>query len=90
LSGKAQDGTEVRLELVRRNEDDSHDAVLKVGDKEKSRFLLREEEVRYFPDKIQLWDPPMEILVDSVSAAKFRGFTKGNIPTPDIPADSLP
>lgn len=90
LCGRARDGAEMRLELVRRNDDDSHDAVLKVGGQEKKRFGLKEDEVTYSQDRIRLLGPSIEILVDDVSAAKFRGFTKGNIPTPDIPSDSLP
>ncbi len=90
LCGRAQDGTEMRLELVRRNDDDSHDAVLKLGGTEKNRFTLKEEEVVYLPDRIRLSNPPVELRVDNVSAAKFRAFTKGNIPTPDIPSDTLP
>lgn len=90
LCGRARDGAEMRLELVRRNDDDSHDAVLKVGGQEKKRFALKEDEVTYSQDRIRLLGPSIEILVDDVSAAKFRGFTKGNIPTPDIPSDSLP
>ena len=90
LSGKTEDGSEVEVELIHRNDDDSHEAFLKVGDKEKVRFVLREEDVEYLQDKIRLKQPSVSILVDSVSAAKFRGFTMGNIPTPDIPGDSLP
>jgi hypothetical protein len=90
LWGKTGNGIEVQLELLRRNDDDSHDALLMVGKKEKSRFVLREDEVEYLHDEIQLKQPSVKIVVDAVSAAKFRGFTKGNIPTPDIPSDSLP
>jgi hypothetical protein len=89
LWGKTGNGIEVQLELLRRNDDDSHDALLMVG-KKKSRFVLREDEVEYLHGEIQLKQPSVKIVVDGVSAAKFRGFTKGNIPTPDIPSDSLP
>jgi len=90
LWGKTDSGVEVQLELVCRNDDDSHDAVLAVGKQENRKFVLREDEVEYFNDGIQLKQPAVKIVVDDVSAAKFRGFTKGNIPTPDIPSDSLP
>jgi len=90
LWGKTEDGAEAQIELIRRNEDDSHDAVLLVGKKEISRFVLREDEVEYVEGGLRLNAPSMQILVDDVSAAKFRGFTKGNVPTPDIPSDSLP
>lgn len=90
LWGKTDSGLEAQLELIRRNDDDSHDAVLMVGQKEKSPFVLREDEVEYLHGKIHLKEPAITIVVDAVSAAKFRGFTKGNIPTPDIPSDSLP
>lgn len=90
LWGKTDHGVEVQLELIRRNDDDSHDALLMVGKKEKNKFVLREEEVEYLNGGIQLKQPSVKIVVDAVSAAKFRGFTKGNIPTPDIPSDSLP
>jgi hypothetical protein len=81
---------EVQLELIHRNDDDSHDVVLMIGEKEKSKFILREDDVEYLHGGIQLKQPSVKIVVDNVSAAKFRGFTKGNIPTPDIPSDSLP
>lgn len=90
LWGKTENGAEAQLELLRRNDDDSHDAVLLVGNKENSRFVLREDDVEYLKGGIRLKQPSVKILVDDVSAAKFRGFTKGNIPTPDIPSDSLP
>ena len=90
LWGKTETGAEVQLELIHRNDDDSHDALLMVGNKEKSKFVLREDEVEYLHGGIQLKEPSVKIVVDNVSAAKFRGFTKGNIPTPDIPSDSLP
>lgn len=89
LWGITDNGAEVQLELLRRNEDDSHDALLMVG-KNETEFVLRENEVEYLEGSIRLKQPAVKILVDSVSAAKFRGFTKGNIPTPDIPSDSLP
>jgi|GEM_PF-2093219 hypothetical protein len=90
LWGKTENGAEAQLELIRRNEDDSHDAVLIVGNKENDKFVLREEDVEYLNDGFRLKQLAVKILVDQVSAAKFRGFTKGNIPTPDIPSDSLP
>jgi len=90
LWGKTETGAEVQLELIHRNDDDSHDALLMIGKNEKARFVLREEEVEYLHAGIQLKQPSVKIVVDNVSAAKFRGFTKGNIPTPDIPGDSLP
>jgi len=37
LSGKTEDGIEVEIQLIRRNEDDSHDAVLQVGKEKESR-----------------------------------------------------
>ena len=58
--------------------------------KEKSKFVLREDEVEYLHSGILLKQPSVKIVVDDVSTAKFRGFTKGNVPTPDIPSDSLP
>lgn len=90
LWGKTETGLEVQLELIHRNDDDSHDVVLMIGEKEKSKFILREDDVEYLHGGIQLKQPSVKIVVDNVSAAKFRGFTKGNIPTPDIPSDSLP
>ena len=91
LWGKTENGAEVRLELIRRNDDDSHDAVLMLGKNENNtNFVLREDEIEYLTGGIRLKQPAVKILVDDVSAAKFRGFTKGNIPTPDIPSDSLP
>jgi hypothetical protein len=90
LWGKTENGAEARLELVHRNDDDSHDAVLLIGNRETGRFVLREDDVEYLEDGFRLKQPPVKILVDGVSTAKFRGFTKGNIPTPDIPSDSLP
>jgi hypothetical protein len=90
LWGKAETGVQVQLELLRRNDDDSHDAVLRVGNNENHEFVLREDDVEYLDGAIRLTQPSVKILVDGVSAAKFRGFTKGNIPTPDVPSDSLP
>lgn len=90
LWGKTESGAEVQLELIRRNDDDSHDAVLAVGKQESKEFVLREDEVEYLHGGIELKQPAIKIIIDDVSAAKFRGFTKGNIPTPDIPSDSLP
>jgi hypothetical protein len=90
LWGKTETGAEAQLELIRRNDDDSHDAVLLVSNKESSRFVLGEDDVEYLKDGFRLKQLAVKILVDGVSAAKFRGFTKGNIPTPDIPSDSLP
>ncbi|MBI3058671.1 MAG: hypothetical protein HYY81_05095 [Deltaproteobacteria bacterium] len=90
LWGKTESGAEVQLELVHRNDDDSHDALLMVGKKEKTKFVLREDEVEYRDGGFQLKQPSVRIVVDNVSAAKFRGFTKGNVPTPDIPSETLP
>lgn len=90
LWGKSEEGDEIEVELIRRNDDDSHDAVLKINGKEKVEFVLREDEVEYHQDSLRLKQPSVRIIVDPVAAAKFRGFTKGNVPTPDIPADSLP
>lgn len=90
LWGSTDSGEDVQLELLRRNDDDSHDALLTIGASEKTEFVLREDDVNYLGDGIQLKSPAIKIVVDNVAAAKFRGFTKGNIPTPDIPSDSLP
>jgi hypothetical protein len=90
LAGSDDDGKELTLELIRRNDDDSHDAILKVAGNETARFVLREDDVLYLPDGIQLERPAIRMIVDRVAMEKFRGFTKGNIPTPDVPADSLP
>jgi hypothetical protein len=90
LAGTTDDGKELVIELVRRNDDDSHDAVLIVAGNETARFVLREDDVAYLPDGIQLEQPAIRMIVDRVAKAKFRGFTQGNIPTPDVPADSLP
>lgn len=90
LWGKTETGLDAQLELIRRNDDDSHDAILMVDNEEKARFVLREDEVEYLKGAIRLKQPSVTIVVDNVSTAKFRGFTKGNVPTPDIPSDSLP
>jgi len=90
LAGTSDDGKELVIELVHRNDDDSHNAVVIVAGNQTARFVLREDDVAYLSDGIQLKQPAIRIFVDRVAMAKFRGFTRGNIPTLDIPADSLP
>lgn len=90
LRGPAGDG-ELVVRLVERHEDDSHTAVISTEEAEGFSFNLREEDVSFSEDgRVILQLPQVELRVDPVYCRKFKSFTRGNYPTPDVAGKTLP
>lgn len=81
-------GERLVLELVERRDDDSHTARLAGG----AEFHLREDDVSFTDSTIHVRTPDgdVEFYVDPVYVRKFKAFTRGNVPTPDVAGETLP
>lgn len=91
LRGPAEDGNEIVVRLVERHDDDSHTAIISTDGAQGLIFHLCEDNVSFDDDgRVILRLPQVELHVDPVYCRKFKSFTRGNYPTPDVAGKSLP
>lgn len=79
------------IEFRERYDDDRMRAALISQDGKEREFILSEEEFIFTDNTIRLTSAPeVTLFMHPVYLRKMRGFTRGNIPTPDIAGPSLP
>ena len=89
--GLAADGRAWTIEFHARHADDSMAVVVRDPDGGARPFTVGEDDFAFGEGTVSLGTLPGVILrMDPIYVKKLRGFTRGNIPTPDVPGPSLP
>ena len=89
--GAGHDGRAWTLEFHERHADDSMTIVVVAPDGATRRLTATEDDFSFGDETVTLRGAPAPTLrMTSVYLKKLRGFTRGNIPTPDVPGPSLP
>jgi len=79
------------LEFVEHRADDSRVAVVHAPDGTTRTLTLTDEDVRVAGEAVSVRGlDGVELTMPELYARKLRGFTRGNVPTPDVPGPSLP
>jgi len=79
------------IEFRERYDDDRMRMALIAPDGKEREFILSEEEFVFTDNTVRLATAPeVRLFMHPVYIRKMRGFTRGNIPTPDIAGPSLP
>jgi hypothetical protein len=84
-------GQEWTLEFRARHDDDSMTVVVREADGKERTLTLTDDDFVFGDGRVSLRPVPETTLtMPPLYLKKLRGFTRGNIPTPDIPGPSLP
>ena len=87
----ATDGEAWTLEFRQRHDDDSMSVVVREPSGTQRALTLTESDFTFADGTVTLRPLPAVLLrMQPLYLKKLRGFTRGNIPTPDIPGPSLP
>jgi hypothetical protein len=79
------------IEFHERHDDDRMSIVVQDADGTKHRLLVAEEDFTFSDNTVSVAGvPQMRVFMHPVYLKKMRGFTRGNVPTPDIAGRSLP
>lgn len=80
-----------RLEFSEHYEDDSRLVRLSAEGRPEAVLRMSEADFEFTDRTVRLRRPvAVELAMDLVHLKKFRGYLRGNVPTPDIPGPSLP
>jgi len=91
VRGTSRDGAAWTIEFLERNEDDSMEVVVHEPSGGTRKLTVTESDFVFARDAVTVRClPAVELCIHPIYMAKLRGFTRGNIPTPDIPGPSLP
>jgi len=89
--GKDADGNEWVIEFHERHDDDSMTIVVMGPGGFEQRLTATEDDFAFSDNAVRLTQVPrMRLFMHPVYLRKMRGFTRGNVPTPDIAGESLP
>jgi hypothetical protein len=89
--GVGPDGRAWTLEFHERHADDSMSVVVVAPDGTTRRLTATEDDFAFGDESVTLRGAGAPALrMTDVYLKKLRGFTRGNIPTPDVPGPSLP
>jgi hypothetical protein len=90
--GVAVDGRTWTIEFHTRHADDSMDVIIRDPDGGARSLTLLEDDFAFGGDgTVSLRaSPAVTLRMDPIYMKKLCGFTRGNIPTPDIAGPSLP
>lgn len=89
--GSDKQGKEWLLEFRERHDDDRMTVAVIDPQGEEHQVTVSEEDFTFTDNTVRLAAlPQMRIFMHPVYVKKLRGFTRGNIPTPDIAGPSLP
>ncbi len=89
--GAGADGRAWTLEFHERHDDDSMSVVVQPPDGASRRVQVSEDDFTFGDGDVSLRTaPPVRFRLAPLYLKKLRGFTRGNIPTPDVPGPSLP
>ena len=79
------------LEFRARHDDDSMTVVVREPGGKERTLTLTDEDFMFGDGRVALRPvPEITLTMQPLYMKKLRGFTRGNIPTPDIPGPSLP
>ena len=79
------------LEFQARHDDDSMTVVVREPGGQERKLTLTDDDFVFGDGRVTVRPLPETILtMQPLYMKKLRGFTRGNIPTPDIPGPSLP
>ena len=89
--GTAADGQGWIIEFQSRHDDDSMTVVLREPGGRERTLTLTDADFTFGESSVSL-RPLAEVTLQMqpLYVKKLRGFTRGNIPTPDVPGPSLP
>ena len=89
--GAGADGQPWTLELHSRQDDDSMTVVLRAPSGKERTLTLTDDDFVFGEGSVSLRTvPAITLQMQPLYMEKLRGFTRGSIPTPDIPGPSLP
>lgn len=89
--GTDRQGNQWVLEFTARGDDDRMAVTVTDPQGGKHRVTVSEEDFVFSDNTVRLSAvPQMHIFMHPVYLKKMRGFTRGNVPTPDIAGSSLP
>lgn len=89
--GKDVDGNEWRIEFHERYDDDRMSILVSGPGGIEKRVTVSEDDFIWGDNTLRLSTiPEMRVFMHPVYLKKMRGFTRGNVPTPDIPGETLP
>ena len=79
------------LEFRARHDDDSMTVVVREPSGKERTLTVTDEDFVFGDGRVSLRPVPETMLtMEPLYMKKLRGFTRGNIPTPDVPGPSLP
>jgi hypothetical protein len=88
---KGRDGDEWMIEFHGRDSDDRMSIVVFGPDGKRQELQVAEEDFTFTDNTVCIAGvPAMRGFMHPVYLKKMRGFTRGNVPTPDIAGPSLP
>lgn len=89
--GTDREGQPWMLEFHERHEDDRMTIVVTGPNRFEQRVTVSEDDFAFSDNTVRLSAVPQLVMfMHPVYVKKMRGFTRGNIPTPDIAGPSLP
>jgi hypothetical protein len=89
--GTAADGQAWTLEFRSRHDDDSMNVVLREPSGKERVLTVTDADFAFGESSVTLAPvPALTLTMQPLYVKKLRGFTRGNIPTPDVPGPSLP
>jgi hypothetical protein len=89
--GTDSDGNEWLIEFLERHEDDRMTIVVKGPKGAEHRATVSEDDFTFSDNTVRVSAvPQMRVFMHPVYVKKMRGFTRGNVPTPDIAGETLP
>lgn len=85
------DGNEWLIEFIERHQDDSMDVEVRKPDGNIQKLKVTEDDFVFSDNKVRIQGVEgFEGFMHPVYLRKMRGFTRGNVPTPDIAGPTLP
>jgi hypothetical protein len=89
--GKDGAGKEWIIEFLQRDDDDRMTVLVTGPGGIEKRAVVSEDDFTFSDNTVRLSAvPEMRVFMHPVYLRKMRGFTRGNVPTPDIAGESLP
>jgi hypothetical protein len=89
--GIDRQGSQWVLEFRERYDDDRMSVLVTGPNGEEHRVTVSEDDFVFTDNAVRLSAvPQMHVFMHPVYLKKMRGFTRGNVPTPDIAGPSLP
>jgi hypothetical protein len=86
-----KDGKHWLIEFHKRHDDDRMSIVVQGPDGKKQELVVSEDDFVFTDNTVRVAGVPQMVgFMHPVYLKKMRGFTRGNVPTPDIAGTSLP